>query len=90
MTTSNNTLDPAKLPEIAQYVGLNVANFKTCLASGKYAQKVQSDEQNATDTGGSGTPWSIIISGNGQKFKVSGAMPYATLKQTIDQALQAK
>jgi protein-disulfide isomerase len=90
VTTSNNTLDPAKLPEIAQYVGLNVSDFNACLSSGKFANKIADDMKNSADTGGRGTPWSIVVANNGQKFSVNGAVTLESLKQTIDQALQVK
>ena len=87
ITTSNNTLDEASLPEIAQYIGLNVENFNSCLSSGKYKQKIADDIKNATDTGARGTPWSIVVLKNGQKFEVEGSEPYETLRQKIDSAL---
>lgn len=90
VTPSNNRLDPAELPKIAQYVGLDVAKFNSCLASGKYAAHVEEDYQNALATGGSGTPWSIIIAPSGKKYPLSGAQPYAAVKQLIELALQEK
>lgn len=90
ITPSNNGLDPDELPKIAQYVGLDVAKFNTCLNSGKYIQHISQDTQNATATGGNGTPWSIVIAKNGKKYPLSGAQPYASVKQLIDLALQEK
>lgn len=90
VTPSNNNLDPAELPKIAQYVGIDVSKFNTCLASGKYAQHVEQDTQNAVATGGSGTPWSIVAAKNGKKYPLSGAQPYASVKQLIELVLQEK
>ncbi len=90
VTPSNNGLDPAELPKIAQYVGLNVDKFNSCLNSGKYAKHVEEDIQNATATGGNGTPWSIVVAKNGKKYPLSGAQPYASVKQLIESALQEK
>ena len=90
VTPSNNGLDPAELPKIAQYVGLNVNKFNTCLNSGKYAQHVEQDTQNANATGGNGTPWSIVVAKNSKKYPLSGAQPYASVKALIEQALQEK
>ena len=88
VTTSNNTLDPAQLPIIAKNVGLNVTDFNTCLASGKYAAKVEADYQDAVKAGGEGTPNSILITKDGMKTVVQGAQPYENLKATIDALLQ--
>ncbi len=88
-TPSNNGLDAAELPTIADQVGLNKAAFTACLNSGKYAQRVADDIVDAQTAGGRGTPYSIIITANEQQ-PLSGAQPYSTIKQTIDQALAAK
>src|SRR3989338_575419 len=88
VTPTNNGLDPKELPNIALYVGLNVADFNTCLNSGKYAQRIEEDLQNANATGGGGTPWSIVIAKDGKKYSINGAQPYELVKQTIDSALK--
>ena len=61
-TPSNNLLDAKELPVIAVKVGLDVNAFNTCLSSGKYAKKVETDYQEAVSAGGRGTPFSIIVS----------------------------
>lgn len=84
ITPSNNGLDPAKLPDIAKTVGLNVDTFTTCLSSGKYAKKVSDSIAEAVATGGNGTPWSIVIGADGTKYPLSGAQPEEVVKQMID------
>lgn len=86
ITPANNGLDPAELPKIAAYVGLDTAKFNECLSSGKYAQKIEEHVQNATVTGGNGTPWSIVVGKNGKKYPLSGAQPISAIKQLIDLA----
>ncbi len=61
VTSSNDSLDPAELPKIAQYVGLNVSDFNACLSSGRTASKVEEDYQEAVKAGGQGTPFSIFL-----------------------------
>jgi len=90
VTPSNDGLDPAELPKIAQYVGLDVGKFNACLTSGKFTKHIEDDVQNAVATGGNGTPWSIVVAANGKKYPLSGAQPYASVKQLIDLALQEK
>lgn len=89
-TPANNGLDPAELPKIAAYVGLNTAAFATCLTSGKYDAHIESDVQNAVATGGNGTPWSIVVSASGKKFPLSGAQPAEAVQQLVDLARKAK
>ena len=90
VTPGNNGLDPAELPKIAQYVGLDTGKFNECLSSGKYAQKIDEHVQNAVATGGNGTPWSIVVTKSGKKYPLSGAQPYEAVKQLIDLALKDK
>ena len=90
ITPSNNGLDPAELPKIAQYVGLDVDKFNSCLTSGKFTKHIEEDLQNAQATGGNGTPWSIVVGKNGKKYTLNGAQPYASVKALIEQALQEK
>ena len=87
ITPANDGLDPAELPKIATYIGLDVAKFNTCLSSGKYDTKIQADLENAQATGGNGTPWSVVITKDG-KYALNGAQPYASVKQMIDSLLK--
>ena len=79
-----------KLAQIAADLGINRSKFTACLKSGKYAKHIEADIQDATNTGGTGTPWNIVIAPNGKKIPVSGAQPYAAFKQVIDLALKEK
>ncbi len=88
ITPSNNGLDPAELPKIAEYAGLDVAKFNTCLKSGRHAERIEQDLENAAATGGRGTPWSIVIARDGKKYPINGAQPYEVMKQAIDFALE--
>lgn len=90
ITPSNNQLDPAQLPQIAVDVGLDRAQFESCLASGKYAQVVADNLQDAINSGGLGTPYSVVIAANGKKSTIEGAYPYEDVKLIIDLALQEK
>ncbi len=87
-TPSNNGLDAGELPKIATAVGLDVNAFNTCLASGKYASKVEADYQDAVKSGGRGTPHSVIIAKDGTKTPLEGAYPYEQLKMIIDTLLK--
>lgn len=90
ITPSNDGLDPAELPKIAEYVGLDKNKFSDCLKSGKFANKVQGYYEDAVASGANGTPFFIIINKKGEKFPVSGAIPYQELKIALDQLLEAK
>jgi len=90
ITPSNDKLDPAELPKIAEYVGLDKNKFSDCLNSGKFANKVQGYSEDAVASGAKGTPFFVIINKKGEKFPVSGAIPYQELKLALDQLLATK
>lgn len=90
VTPSNDGLDPAELPKIAEFVGLNRVAFEQCLSSGKYAQHVADDLADAESAGGTGTPYSVVLAASGEKFPLEGAQPYAAVKQLVEKALASK
>jgi len=84
VTPGNDGLDPAQLPEIAKYVGLNVTKFNTCYESGEMAAKVQAQYTDAVNAGGRGTPFSVVIGKDGKSVPLSGALPDAQVQAAID------
>ena len=90
ITPSNNRLDPAELPRIAQHVGLTRAPFEQCLKSGRHAARVAADVADALASGAPGTPYSVIVAPNGKTYEVVGNQPYETLRLVIDIALKQK
>jgi protein-disulfide isomerase len=87
ITPANNGLDASQLPEIAEFVGLSRSRFEECLNSGKYTQKVNEQYNQATSAGGRGTPYSVVVTQDGQKIPISGAVPFEQLKAVIDPLL---
>lgn len=90
VTPSNNGLDPAQLPIIAQQSGLNVDDFNKCLASNEFDNLIESEVEEAINSGAQGTPYSIVIAPNGIKTEIPGAYPLSYLKSVIDSALTSK
>jgi len=90
ITPSNDGLDLTLLPQIAQDIGLNRSEFEACLASGEFTQKIKDSITEATRAGAQGTPYTLVVTEKGTKIPISGALPYSSVKQTIDQALAEK
>ncbi len=91
VTPSNNGLNLADLPKLARQVGVtSTQQFQACLASGRYAKHVADDTADAQVAGLTGTPYSVVIASNGQKFLLEGAQPYSALKQLVERALKSK
>ena len=89
ITPSNNQLDQSLLPQIAEDIGLDRAKFEECMKSTKYDQHIEEDLQDAIASGGTGTPYSVLIAEDGKKYPISGAQPYSAVKAVIDIALKS-
>ncbi len=72
----------------AKAVGINETSFNDCLSKGTYKDKVQSQYQDAINSGGQGTPYSVALTRDGQKIPISGALPIANIKSVLDPLLQ--
>jgi len=84
LTLSNNqTPIETVIPKIVKEIGLDEAKFQSCYASGKYDDHIAADIANAVETGGRGTPWSIMIGPDGTTYPINGAQPLAVVEQLI-------
>ncbi len=94
ITPSNNQLDLNLLPKIAEDIGLSRTKFLACLDGGtdggKYANRIETDYQDAVVSGGTGTPYSIIITPSGKAYPITGAQSYTALKALVELALKEK
>jgi protein-disulfide isomerase len=74
----------AKLRQYARDIGLNGGPFDSCLASGKYKDKVERETTAAAYVGGRGTPFFIV----NQRHLV-GAQPFDVFRKVIDEELES-
>lgn len=88
ITPSNDQIDLAELPKIAENIGLNKTQFENCLNSVRYAEKIEAQIQDAENSGARGTPYGIVIAENGKKYPIAGALPYEQVKLIIEEALK--
>jgi protein-disulfide isomerase len=78
----------------AQALGLDVAKFEACLASGKYAESIRAGIAIAQSAGATGTPGFLLAETDPKDPKkvkgivfIKGAKPFADFKAEIDKAL---
>lgn len=62
VTPSNDGLDLATLPGIAEYAGVARSAFESCLASGKYTGTVLASVAEVESFGVRGTPYAVLVS----------------------------
>jgi protein-disulfide isomerase len=85
VTPSNDGLNLADLPKLAQEAGVaNVAQFESCLESGKFDARIEADIADANAAGGQGTPHTVLLTSDGQKVPIIGAQPFESVKAAID------
>lgn len=87
-TNSNDSLDVAELPKIAVAVGLNESAFKDCLSSGKHTEFIAKSVEDSIKAGARGTPYSVILTKDGNKVIINGAEPLLSVKAKIDALLK--
>ena len=68
---------------------MNTDAFQTCFENGEFVGKVEADLETAVETGGRGTPWSILIGPDGTAYPINGAVPKQTIEQIIETAREA-
>lgn len=87
VTPSNNGLDPAELPKIAERVGLDKSKFNACLSSGKYKNLVEANFEDGVKAGVNGTPTTFLLNLKGQRETVVGA-DEQSLNTALDKLLK--
>jgi protein-disulfide isomerase len=88
MNANPEKLDMASLAEYALDLKLNVANFRSCIDSGKYKNAIRSDSQTAEKIGANGTPSFVLGKSTPDGVDgelIIGALPY----EVFDQKLKA-
>lgn len=84
VTLTNNRTDiETVIPQLVKESGLDQVAFQTCFESGKYDDHIEADIANAVETGGRGTPWSVMIGPDGATYPINGAQPLAAVEQLI-------
>lgn len=83
----DNTPHSTLIPELVTNAGVDQAAFTECFESGEMNANVEEDVNNAVETGGRGTPWSILVAPDGSAYPINGALPINAIEQLIDSIL---
>lgn len=85
---AGNNLNEALYKKLAKDLGIDDAAFSECLASNKYNDRIQRDLENVIDLGGQGTPFTVLLTKDGQSLSFSGALPIDRVRTLVDRALR--
>jgi protein-disulfide isomerase len=84
-------LQPEKLPDHAQAIGLDVGKFRACLDDSRHAAAVQQDLEEGGKVGANGTPAFVVGLSDGNQVKdgvvIHGAQAIAVFKAEIEKLL---
>ncbi|MDE2071459.1 MAG: thioredoxin domain-containing protein [Patescibacteria group bacterium] len=68
---------------LAKQLGANPATFSACYSGKKFQSKIDADEAEAEQNGGTGTPYTVVY-GKGKQLPVSGALPQVQIESVIN------
>lgn len=88
ITPSNNGLSTEELPKIAEQLKLDTNKFNDCLKQSPYVAKIQAEIEDAERIGADGTPHTILITPDGQKYPIKGYVDVTTLSKAVKQILK--
>lgn len=72
------------LTNVAEDISVDVDAFTACLDDDRHVQTVQEDLQDAQQAGGTGTPYSVIVTNDGRTISVNGAQPFQNVQPVFD------
>ena len=81
--TRQDEISLANLVIFAESLGLNLQQFNTCLSDKRYESLIRQDVRDGLSLGLEGTPTWFV-----NNTRIIGAVPYETLKSTIDKELE--
>ena len=71
---------------MAASFGIGSEEFENCMDDKSIAQDVKNDLNEATKSGGRGTPFVVVVSPSGRITTFSGALPYDSIANIIQEA----
>lgn len=87
-TLTNNKTDVETLiPKLVTETGVDKQKFTACFEGEKYKSKIEASIADAVETGGRGTPWSVIIGPTGKTYPINGALPASVIEKAIEKAI---
>lgn len=71
----------------AQKLGVDMTKYNSCVSNSTYLNKIEGEITDAENSGGNGTPFTVIINTKtGKQYPISGALPLVQIQAVISQA----
>ena len=88
LSPSNDQTDLNVINQIVKELNIDSVEFNECMTSGKYDKLITDSFNEAIKTGGTGTPWSIIVTEDGELYPVNGLQSFSVMKEILDTLLK--
>jgi len=73
----------------ARDLGVAEDDFNECIASGRYNELIAHHVRNAQELGSQGTPYTVLLTQQGDTIKFSGALPIDRVKLLVERAMRS-
>lgn len=73
---NQSALGSGLIENAAVEVGADRTEFQECMESDRHIETVENEQNNGIDSGAEGTPYSVIITENGDYSSIPGALPF--------------
>jgi len=83
---SGGQLSDSWYKEQATSFGIDREEFVSCIKGRDIVARIETDLDEATGTGGRGTPYVVVVTPKGQLMPFSGALPYEQIMAIVEQA----
>lgn len=83
------TLTESGLKNAAAKAGVNGGEYDTCISGNTAKDLVEDSYQTGLEAGVTGTPGNFVMTNDGQVWVLPGAVPFESLKASIDEALSS-
>ena len=78
-------MNSVRYQALAGRLGANIEQFNACVESEKYLSKIETQALDAQSSGGTGTPFTVVLNTEtGKTGVVPGAVPYARVQSVIN------
>lgn len=79
--------NPQVFQDIGKQIGLNMTTFNSCIEEQKFANKINSGLSDFQRSGANGTPFSVLITPDGETIPLNGAQPFGVVDQMVQALL---
>lgn len=78
-----------QLDQLASAAGAKGTKYTDCVKNSTFKTKISDQATGGQNAGVAGTPGNFIVNSKGEVWSIPGAVPYSSLKATIDEALSS-